>query len=994
MQPLTLKQRQPAAETVENWDDDGDFEVEGFEALPLRTASTATSVASSSHPHHRDSVSSRFSVRSDHESTHGDEDWQVLVDEGKTSADDAIAAAKARGIPIPENVPASALLGGTIRRLGGKKIKKAMGDDWSEDLDFLGAGELKLNKADENDFAESLRQISAAFKNAGFPTTTTEQENRTVTPKALPPSINLESFKDADADDFGDIPTIKVQKSRHKPINLDTGSATNKPNENIEEDLELPSDGKLRLSQRREAPRTPHQDDDIDLEWAEGSLGTRHGGTRRENPSGRSSSVSALSPSVSSCLTGESEDEGLDGLVLPNGPLKFDEALKKRHDNSSPDPANYSGEKQAAKRAAAKDDFFSGLEIGDGDVFDSGKLTLNKNIKHKVERQKSPTRKIQTTLTFTSKTSTTTTQTASTRIPRFHHGMDRPRSTLEPVSETGQSVPRFRRPGSRLGHSQQSSVSSIPTPLTPSTPSTPSRRPLNPVASRDTLRHEPTTTSAQLLRAKRSMPAMRLQSPTKNQAYARPPSRNEGGGSRLQIPARPKTPTAERSESRLEALRRPPVPFLPGGSVGAQSHHISIKTSRHLRRHDSDGSIEIVQPGHRPSSRLSNRRPETPGSRRDLAPAELAANAKRQITKPSKRRNFGDGTELDIFDDLPTSTTMESKFTKQPIGRGAPRVRNKLGQSFANQSVSSIATSRTETPMPSTPRSPTRQENIPRFARDTAASRAAREQRQVSSTLNPRETGGVLAPVSANWKSRIAGFAPIPQAFRKRNKAPAKPQLIKPLGNGMNEAKSVKGMQYNPLLFRWEGNENALAPFDVPQPTLLTPTSPKPAPALITNVGSLATGVQISGGMIFDPQRMCWLKMASQQRDSSGTASLRGGVGSVQLEEEEDVFAGLEDLREEDEANKQSTSRKVSGDNFEANKDEDEPGAGGDSSDEFMVSEEFDVGPEFVRRQRAEEDKWSRKVGKWIRGPEDAEAGDPEGRVEWRWAIRGLALAG
>ena len=1007
MQPLQLRPREPvtATESVENWDDDGDFE--GIDDIPMRTASTATSVASSSHPRHRDSSSSRFSTRSDLDSNHGDDDWQVLVDESKFNTQDAIASAKARGIPIPENVPASALMGGTIRRLGGKKIKRAMGDDWSEDLDFPTAGsELKLAKkaGNETDVAESLRQISAAFKST--PTSPQarqvppEFDQKTITPRKLASTINLDSFKDDEDDDgFGDVPTIKVQKSRQQPKLITTMSTPLKPptEDNIEEDLELPADGQLRLSKRKEQPRTPHQDDDLDLEWAEGSLGTRNGG-KRETRSGRSSSISALSPSVSSCLTGESEDEGLDGLVLPDGPLKFDEVLKKRQDNTSPDPANYSGEKQAAKRAAAKDDFFSGLEIGDGDVFDSKKLTLNRNIKHKVERQKSPTRRTATTLTFTTKTSQSTTQTTSaTRIPRpYSH--DRPRSTLEPVSETGQPVPRFRRPESRLGHQATSSISSIPAPSTPSQPSTPSRRQLTTVSSREQLRqHEPpTTTSAQLLRSKRSMPAMRIQSPTKNPSYGRPPSRTESGGSRLHIPPRPKTPTTERPESRLDALRRPPVPFLPGGSTGSQSHHVSAKgtTSRYLRRHDSEGSIEGVAPSNRSTSRLGFGRPETPVRR--FAPPELAANAKRPITKPTKRRNYGDGTELEIFDDLPTSATVESRFTKLPIGRGAPKtVRNKLGQSLANSSVSSIATwrtetSRTETPMPSTPMSPQKQDHLPRFARDTAASRAAREQRQASYSNLREQAATPLAPLSTNWRSRLAGFAPM-QAFRKKSKAPTKPQLIKPLGDSASQPKFVKGMHYNPLLFRWEGNENALAPFDIPPPALLTPTSPKPAPALITNVGSLATGVQISGGMIFDPQRMCWLKMApTQHRDSS--TSLRGGVGSVQLEEEEDVFAGLEDLKEDQDAARLASTRKPSGEAQRTKTLEDF--GEGDSSDEFVVSEEFDVGPEFIRRQRAEEDKWHRKVDKWIRNSEEAEAKDANGRVDWRWAIRGLAMAG
>jgi hypothetical protein len=171
-------------------------------------------------------------------------------------------------------------------------------------------------------------------------------------------------------------------------------------------------------------------------------------------------------------------------------------------------------------------------------------------------------------------------------------------------------------------------------------------------------------------------------------------------------------------------------------------------------------------------------------------------------------------------------------------------------------------------------------------------------------------------------------------------------------------------MHYNPALYRWEGNENALAPFDVPS----TPISPKPAPALITNVGAMQ-GVQVVGGMVFDPQRMCWLKMAPSQPSKGGVA--------IAPEDEEDVFAGLHDLEDRSHTKfAESRPRNVSSDAEGVDGDK------GDSSDEWLVGEEFDVGPEFVRRQRAEEEKWRRKVEKWVGGER---RGLDDG---WRWAIR------
>ena len=436
------------------------------------------------------------------------------------------------------------------------------------------------------------------------------------------------------------------------------------------------------------------------------------------------------------------------------------------------------------------------------------------------------------------------------------------------------------------------------------------------------------------------------------------------------------------------------MPFLPAGASAGQSQHVSIKstTIRHYRRTDSDGSNEgsfALLAAQRSISRLAYR-PETPGrgggGRSSLTAAELAAAAKKPITKPTRRRNFGDGTELEIFDDLPTSASAENKFVKQPIGRGAPKsLRSKLGQSHFAPSTSSLATrGGAETPMPTTPISPTRPDfNVPRFARDTAASRNAREQRQISTTYNPRDQPrGPLAPITDNWKAHIAvrPNLPAPSSRKRPGKVQQKPFLIKPMGDGVKEAKSVKGMQYNPLTFKWEGNENALDPFEVP--AFHPPPSPdgspssKP-PALITNVGQ-AGGVQVVGGMVFDPRRMCWLKMAPMQPVNPSSAI--GSNGSVQLEEEEDVFAGLEDLKEEDEGRSSVGA-------FGARDARQVSGASGEGAEEFTLGEEFDVGPEFIRRQRNEEEKWKKKVEAWLRPADEAVA---EGRGGWRWAIRDI----
>lgn len=1017
MERLVLKPRQPVKADIECWDDDGDLQ--GLDDMQFRHVSSTTTGSTYAGSHHRDSISSRLSARSDMDSSVcGEEDWQVLLptdDENSTST--AIASAKSAGIPIPANVPSSALLGGTIKRLGGRRIQKVLGDDWGEDLELskVTKGSLVLKKNDENYFPEALGQIGTDLLIPSGPThhqsTMSFTERMESVRKTTPPINILDQFRDFDEEgSFGDFPTIRIPKNRsaRKPITLIAPpSKPTKDVENAEEDFEFPMNGEpLKLPTQRELPKTPasQQADDFDPEWAEGSLGTRNGGTRHDRRSNPSSSISTFSPSASSCLSAESEDEGLDGLILPDGPIRFEEALKKRLQSVPLDDTEKPDIKPIEPTVAAKEDFFAGIEIGDGDVFDSGKLTLNRNIKHKAARQTSPARRTAMTLTFTNKA-----QPGLTRIPKLT-GSDRTRPKLEPVSESGGPIPKYHRSQSRVGgHSSQPSVTNIPCPATPSSshlvaPSTPSRRGLSTKSSRDRLRPEGTTNPAQYLRVKRSMPGLRNQpSPSRpQQNHQRPPSRGELGN-RQAPPSRPKTPV-DRSgaESSLGISRKPPIPFLPAGTLHAQSHHINIKPHRQFNRPNSSDSNEAV-PLNRPLSRLSNQhhRPTTP-PRRDLAPESLAREAasKHTLTKPTRRRAFGDGTELEVFDDLPTSASAESRFVRQPA-RGVPKPtvsRTKLNLLHPNRSTTSLADS--STPKIQTPLSPTKSDATPRFARDTNASRLAREQRigSVGATLHANPSlptvreGGPLTSIGTNWKAHVAakGLNSSNVSRSKRAKVPPrKPQLIKTMGDGYNTPPNSQGMRWNSTLFKWEGNENALASFDASAPPPRSPKhmsgngGAKAAPALIANVGA-SKGVQVVGGMVFDPQRMCWLKMAPSHASHHrfGTTSSPRSVDT--FDDDEDPFAGLDDLDE-------SKDRK-SAVSHGGGPDDDLSSMGGSkglADDEWLVGEEFDVGPEFVKRQRTEEENWRRKVEGWV-GKGIREEGCETGYEgeDWRWALR------
>ncbi|KJZ80373.1 hypothetical protein HIM_00223 [Hirsutella minnesotensis 3608] len=1004
---LTLKARQPVVDEIENWDDD-DFVVEGDELSFRSSFSNTTSATTRGTSRRRDSNSSHVSLRSDLESWNGEEKQLHLPTDDETPNNDAIAAAEHAGIPLPKNVPSSALMGGTIKRLGGRKLRKIIQEDWENDLELPDVAQgLTLQPKKNADFPETLRHVSGGSPQTS-PTKSKSmtpsavcddgQRDFTRSPSIAPPSaVNLDKFKDIEDDDdiFGG-DTIRAPKNRLGPqaISFITpptprGTAPSKDVEDdFEKDLELPSDGKLHLSTKRDIPKTPSSQPD-ELDWGEGSLGTRYGGTRRDGRSNRSSSASALSPSVSSSITAESEDEAFEGLVLPTGPVNFHDRLKLRKKSISPERIPEEPEFSPRKLGSVetdRQDFFDGLDVGDGKVFDSGKLTLHKNILVKETRPLSPARpKTAISLTFTNKIST------QTRLPRLSH--ERAHSTsLEPVYESGGSaIPqRSRRSQSRLGHASQSSVTSLPTPTTTSPgrsmpPSTPHRREVGSRSSFSSLRNEPPTTSAQLLKQKRSLPAVRqLHGPSKSMPTTRsdrPSSR--GDGTRPQSSLRPKTPVDRPRSSFAESLvsqARKHLPFLPAGASQSQSQHVTSKTLRQFRRHDSDNAIDI-----RPFSRsLSRSAARSPSPHR----YRWAADTWERLSKPKHKKNFGDGHELDGFDDLPTSRETETRYLKQPVANQSKgTIRSKFYQHVLPERMTGHAASNS---MPSVKTGP-----MPRFARDTAASRIARETALAQRTPSSGNHVPMTAPKDTQPPSK-ATHSLLPhlsqQAVRskKHSKRPQqlKPHLIANLNSG-KESKGkehhslpkvltakfdrtvVNGMYYNADTFRWEGNDNALNVFDhaaVSTPSTTSAAQPwtrekevaTPRPALITNI-SATKGVQVVGGMVFDPQNMCWLKIGPPSNAKSETSDTMDGFNA--LDDDEDVFKDIPDLEE-------------------TNAEERE-GRASDIKDDWLVGEEFDVGPEFIRRQREEEDRWRRKCEKWI-------ANGTRDRDTWRWTIRDL----
>jgi hypothetical protein len=118
-------------------------------------------------------------------------------------------------------------------------------------------------------------------------------------------------------------------------------------------------------------------------------------------------------------------------------------------------------------------------------------------------------------------------------------------------------------------------------------------------------------------------------------------------------PTRPSTPssnpaalrlTMPTSSSRLKA--RPPISsvFPPSSSATPRAASPNLP---------------------RPPSSLSLR------SRSGTSSSNASTSAPKVLKKPKRQRLYGDGTELDAFDDLPTDRDKESKYRVQPRGHGS-----------------------------------------------------------------------------------------------------------------------------------------------------------------------------------------------------------------------------------------------------------------------------------------------------------------------------------
>ncbi|KAL1748547.1 hypothetical protein HDZ31DRAFT_29610 [Schizophyllum fasciatum] len=667
-----------------------------------------------------------------------------------------------------------------------------------------------------------------------------------------PPISSMPDF-DEDEDDEG-VSTIKVaalptpiqrpqprQPQPQRPTVID---------EDFEDAFALPSD----LTQLSLAPLSlNHRSSKSSLEWGDKDHTSSSQSSDAYSTLGLAgaspSSNSASSLSLPDTETDEDDSENdLDGLVIPTE--LFDSGAKRLTKLLERKKEEMFGVQHVKVATAPEEDFESGLVIDDDVELSPSRLL---------------TQQQQTRAAYGRSNSFPINKPSSLRPPSRTRSENRAKSPANPPPSSTRQLSKIRlspfpplrhthrsqtfgslgnanpppspflapKPGSLRGQKSASGLKSPP-------PATTSR--LTRKASLSSLMDTNSQASGSGSVSSNSSAKARYEEPTaasRAKTHKHSTTTRVSGGEFKVPPTRPSTPSSNPSALRLTMPTQ-------GSRTGKLRPALSSVFSPTAAGPQSP-MFRTNSPAPRPPSSLSRQQPR---------PITAAPAAPRILRKPKRARTYGDGTELDAFDDLPTDRDKEGRFRVQPKGYG-------------NRIPGGTYQSKTGT--------------IRRKGR-TGSSAVASANRKLAENLN------AAYQASANPPKRTKTGDNPPKKKKAQPNSPSKsglprrkPTLIRNLG-GVGGPKVVGDMQWNPNTLRWEGNDHVLRDFDAAMGT-------STRPALITHltgssvgspVGSFASGARIVGTMIFDPQRMCWISTLPPEDD------------------EPDVFANLADDESED----------------------------------------------------------------------------------------------
>ncbi|KAF8575510.1 hypothetical protein K439DRAFT_1369848 [Ramaria rubella] len=707
------------------------------------------------------------------------------------------------------------------------------------------------------------------------------------------PPIQLNPGEQADdEDDYDDEGASTIKVAHMPPIPPKTPPP---PDDDIETAFELPSE--LSRLSLRPLP-LHHRASKTSLEWGDrdhtsSSTSSDAYSSLGFGPSASPSSNSTSAPSVGELDTDEEEDDEdgeLEGLILPtslfdshHGSRQLSKILEAKKRLPVVD------ERAKVTSPDSEDDFEIGLVIDDDFDLSPSRLPSNR-LQPVPEKKKTISRS----------------KSAPPRPPigafrpssRLAGSKDRSKSPTMPTSSSAKgmrplalSPPPVSRPTLSRKLTVPSLSSAPPSSHSSSFVQSPTTGPLRAQKSHSVLKPPSPrgpTTGGRLAR-KASLSSLidtavsagpssaSIQSPT---SYNAPTAASRARAQHSQTHFNPSSTTRLRAPDLERYYHVPPTrPSTPSSSTAALRLTMPTSSSRAKVRPaiaSVFGPVSSVKDG-RASSPLPTRPPSTASSgssSRNHSTPQVQAHASgatKVLRRPKRARTYGDGTELDGIEDLPTDREREGRYRVTPRGTGAPRLSKGSTEKEAKETKGTIGrkSCKREAPESKLPAPVTN--TLRRKERIDFASKVT----EVQPTKTSRKKTAPQSPST------------LPSGTTRR-----KPTLIRNLG-GAGPPKVVGDMKWNPQSLRWEGNEQALRDFDAA-------TSSSTRPALITHltgssigspVTTFASGARVVGNMIFDPARMCWISRLPPEED------------------EPDVFADLADDEEEDWDRKGGTIR-------------------------------------------------------------------------------------
>ena len=457
-----------------------------------------------------------------------------------------------------------------------------------------------------------------------------------------PPIQPSESFEDEDEEG---ISTIKV--ATITPFRA-TKPPPPVPNEDddIEEAFSLPHD----MTQLSLRPLSlHHQSSKGSLEWGDKDQSSSHSSDTYSNlglhdGSASSNYTSASQPETD---TDDDEDDQLDGLLIPSG--LFDKGSRKLNRILELKKTHPLPGKPKAASPHPEDDFEIGLVFGDD--IDLSPSRLLRNAQHPIHAP----------VTVRSKSMPTQPSASSLRPPSKVRG-DRARS---PVNPPPSSMRQFRALAANPPARTQSYSEALTQPPPPSTFLTAKTAgSLRGQKSHSGLNPSPASHQRRLAR-KASLPA--LSDPNQPEAsgsgsnVAPPLSRYEAATAS----SRAKSQTTSRAYG-LEYLVPPTRPSTPSSNPAALRLTMPTSSSR-LKARPPVSTVFPNRPPSRSNSPLIPRPPSSLSLQQPKPPTPSPITSSLKVLKRPKRpKLYGDGTELDNFEDLPLDGDKELRFRIQP----------------------------------------------------------------------------------------------------------------------------------------------------------------------------------------------------------------------------------------------------------------------------------------------------------------------------------------